>query len=446
MRARPWPSSAPCSWSPRRIDTAKARTLSSPPDTALRSSRRTAPGAGNGPFSAVTRPSERGSRGPAQNFHIQPSTRETPMSSRPSIFFSLVALLPASLLHADTIVRTDGKKVENVQIVSETMQEVVYKKGRNEMTLAADRVLYVTYEKKPRLVDEAEGFVADDDLLSAIDAFDEYVEGQIERPNPGRYKWAPAYAAWRSVELRQSVADLEGARDAAVRLIENFKESRYVPAAYLARAGAETDAGRASDALQTLDRLSKLIEKNQLSKRYDLECRLARIRADEKRPGDARRTDLGIIMREAGSAFPTVMSRAEVMEGEVFLSEAERTVDPKKAAELRGKAQVVFERIIEAKGTTSETLAGAYTGLGECLFYKGAEKDDMDALKEASMHFLRVVTLFKSESRYCAKSLYFAMRSFHLMQNPRRKADMFRELMSLYPDSGWVVEAKKINP
>jgi len=367
------------------------------------------------------------------------------MLSRPSILLSLVALLPASLLQADTIVRTDGKQVENVQIVSETMKEVVYKKGRNEMTLAADRVLYVTYEKKPRLVDEAEGFVADDDLLSAIDAFDEYVEGQIERPNPGRYKWAPAYAAWRAVELRQSVADLGGARDAAVRLIDNFKDSRYVPAAYLAKAGAETDAGQAAKALQTLDKLSKLIEKNQLSRRYDLECRLARIRADEKRSGDARRTDLGIIVREAGSEFPTVKSRAEVMEGEVFLSEAERTVDPKKASELRDKAQVVFERIVDSEGNTGETLAGAYTGLGECLFYQGAEKDDMEALKEASLNFLRVVTIYKSESRYCAKSLYFAMRAFHLMQNPRRKADMFRELVALYPDSGWVSEAEKIS-
>ena len=208
-----------------------------------------------------------------------------------------------------------------------------------------------------------------------------------------------------------------------------------MPGAYLAKAGAETDAGQGGTALKTLDKLSKLIEKNQLSKRYDLECRLAKIRADDKRSGDARRTDLGIIVREAGAEFPTVKSRAEGMEGEVFLSEAEGTVDPKKAAELRGKAQVVFERILKTQGTTNATLAGAYTGLGECLFYKGAEKDDKEALKDASMNFLRVITLFKTESRYCAKSLYFAMRSFHLMQDRGRKADMFRELKYLYPDT-----------
>ena len=120
-------------------------------------------------------------------------------------------------------------------------------------------------------------------------------------------------------------------------------------------------------------------------------------------------------------------------------------MDPKKASELRDKAQVVFERIVDSEGNTGETLAGAYTGLGECLFYQGAEKDDMEALKEASLNFLRVVTIYKSESRYCAKSLYFAMRAFHLMQNPRRKADMFRELVALYPDSGWVSEAEKIS-
>ena len=150
-----------------------------------------------------------------------------------------------------------------------------------------------------------QGFLADDDLNSAIDAYDEYVEGQIERPNPGRYKWAPAYAAWRSIELRQSVADLGGARDAAVRLIENYKESRYVPGAYLAKASAETDAGQGGTALKTLEKLSKLIEKNQLSKRYDLECRLARIRADESRSGDARRTDLGAARGGSRAPIPT---------------------------------------------------------------------------------------------------------------------------------------------
>ncbi len=360
------------------------------------------------------------------------------------VFVATSLFLFAASPNADTIVRTDGKKVEGVQIVNETMKEVVYKKGRNQQTLASDRVLYVVYEKKPRLVDEAEGHLSDDDLASAIDAFDEFVEGQIERPN-GRYKWAPAYAAWRSIELRQSLADLGGARDAAVRLIENFKDSRYVPGAYLAKAGAEIDAGHTSMAVKTLDKFAGLVERNKLSKRYDLECRLAKIRADEKRSGDARRTDLGIIVREAGGEFPTVKSRAEVMEGEVFLGEAESTGDPRKASELRGKAKLVFDRIVKAKNTTNATLAGAYAGLGECLFYAGAEKDDTELLKQASLHFLRVVTLFKGESRYSSKSLYFAMRCFHLMQDRKRKGDMFRELKSLYPNSGWIAAAEKIS-
>jgi hypothetical protein len=355
-------------------------------------------------------------------------------------------LFAAALLSADTIVRIDGRKIVDVQIVSETMTEVVYKKGksRNQQTLPSGEVLEILFEKKPRLVDEADGHALEEDIGAAIDALDEYVEGQIERPNERRYKWAPAYAAWRTIELRQSMADLGGARDAAVRLITNFKESRYVPGAYLAKAGAEIDSGQASQALKTLEQLSGLVEKNKLSKRYDLECRLSRIRADERRSGAARRADLGIIAREAGSAFPTVKSRAEVMEGEVFLMEADKTVNPKKSAELRGKARLVFDRIVKARNTTDATLAGAYTGLGECMFYSGAEKDDKDMLNAASLHFLRVVTLFRAESRYVSKSLYFAMRCFHLTQDRKRKGDMLRELKFLYPNSGWIAEAEKI--
>ena len=361
----------------------------------------------------------------------------------PHAFVAPILLFAASLPSADTIVRTDGKKIENVQVVSETMTEVVYKKGRNVQTLRAERILLIHFEKMPRLLDEAEGFVGEDDLGAALDALDEYVEGQIERPNE-RLKWAPAYAAWRTIELRQSLADLAGARQAALRLIDNFGDSRYVPGAYLAKASAEIDSGRAANALKTLEKFAALVEKNQLSKRYDLECRMVRIQAEEKRSGAARRTDLGIIAREAGSEFPTVKSRAELLEGEVFLSEASRTVNPGKAAKLRGKAQLVFERIVKTGNATEATLAGAYTGLGECLYYAGAEQEDEELLKQASMYFLRVVTLFKGESRYVSKSLYFAMRCFHLTQDKRRKVDMLRELKSLFPNSGWIREAEKI--
>ena len=354
---------------------------------------------------------------------------------------ALLSLSPAVL--ADTIVRADGKVLEDVTIVAETLTQVEYKKGSNTQFVKSEDVLSVSFERSPRLVDEALGLLAEGDVISALEGLDDYVAGQIERPNERRYKWAPAFAAWKVVELRMQVADVLGARGAATRLIKNFPDSRYLPMAYLARAEAELMAQKESDAKKTLENFSSLIRSKNLSKRWDLECRLALIQADSGRSGDAKRTDLAGIAREAGSEFPGVTSRAQVVEGETWLAEAEASRDPNAARDLRSKARRAFEAIVDDPNASDATLAGALAGMGDCLFYEGAEKNDTETLQAAVKNYLRVVTIYEEQTRYVPKSLFFAMRSFDLMQDRRRKSDMKRELKTLFPGSHWASEADK---
>lgn len=366
---------------------------------------------------------------------------------RTPAFLSLVALASAflhSAPRADSIRKTDGKVIEDVTILEETLAHVTYRKSGNQLSVPSEDVLRVSFEKLPRLLDEAEAMLADQDLVAALDNYDLYVDGWIKQPNPReRQRWAPAYAAWRAVELRIELADLEGVIAAANRLIQNFPDSRYLPGAFHARAIAQYQSDKAGLAQRTLSDLEGLIAAKGLSRRWQLECRLAKIETDPTMSGVAKREQLADIVAEA-DGYPTVRSRAYVVEGESYLQEAERNVEnPDRAQKLRDQAKEVFERIIGDFTADEETLAGAYSGLGDCLFYSGAGKLDKELLHEAVMNYLRVVTLYKSQSRYVPRCLYHAMRSFDLLDEGRRKFDMKTALLSRYPRSRWAAEAEK---
>ena len=374
---------------------------------------------------------------------------------RPFLLAAGALLATAPALLADEIYQTDGRVLDDVSISNETIAEVTYKKGKETRTVASDKVLRVVHTKFPRLLGEAETALAENDLLSALDTYDEYSEGQIRNPTAKASEaWAPPYAAWRCVELRMEVANLDGAIEKAAALIQAYPDSRYLPAAFLAKASAELQSGKAPKASATLTEFARLITSQSLSKRWDLECRLAQIQADTKATGEAKREKLGDIIGEASRDYPTVKSRARVVEGETYLDEAEavRTNEPK-ASGLRAQAQKIFSEIVANPKADEETLAGAYTGLGDCLFYEGWQKNDAPKLEQALLNYLRVAVNFNGQSKYVPKALFYAMRCFDLLAGTpdedakkkyrSRKLEMKRELLSLYPDSRWAKTAER---
>lgn len=341
---------------------------------------------------------------------------------------------------ADTITLVGGKTLANVQVVSEGLLQVTYKDGKEDKTVPAETVQAIDYEKKPAALTEAEGFLLTDDAESAIDTLDAYVASVIEKPSAaGAFKWAPAAAAWRAVEVRQILADVEGARSASARVIQSFSDSRFVPQAYLAKAEAELEMGQAAQAQKTLGDLSGLIGSKSLPPRWALECRLAQARADDKLKPDSQRNQFELVARDAAGE-PAVLAHARLLLGESWLAEAGR--ERGSAKDLRAKAQAEFQKVIDGDGATRASLAGAYAGLGECLFLQGADVDDKALLQEASLNFLRVLTLYRDQGQAAARSLFYAMRCFDLLPDPRRKAEMKRELLALYGQSPWAEKAK----
>lgn len=362
--------------------------------------------------------------------------------ARPTLALVLMLAAPAA---ADEIRRTDGEILADVEIVDETIQEVVYQQGGQEASVASEEVLSVRYSKLPRQLDEAESALADDDPLGALELLEEYVNDQLPRPR-AREKWAPAWAAWRVARLRAEIGDREGMIKAAGRVVESFPDSRYLTVATLAKARAELAAGRTNDALSTVAELEQAIASRGLSRRWDLECQILKIVADS-RTENAKRTALQQLADDAQGKFPSVRNRALVAAGETYLREADAAGDPARAKQFRGEALQLFRSVaLDARGDDA-ILAGAHTGLGECLFFRGADSQNPDtaALQEALLEFLRVPVLYREEAQYVPKALFYAMRCFDLMGDRRRKRDMLDDLRTNYPDSPWVEQAARFD-
>lgn len=351
-----------------------------------------------------------------------------------------VALL-ASISTADTIHLTSGAPIEEASIVTETYKEIQYKlEGKSgTKTVAADRVLRVDYRRKPPLVDRADLAVAEEHYADALDDFDLYLSGFLEGNKRERLAWAPAYAARRIVEINFTVGNFGAVAAAAERLIENFPDSRHVPAAYLWKAEAQLLQEDGDGAQKTIEAFSKLLDDEALSERWRLECDLALVLSDISLKGGERRDKLGIIATSAGAEYPTVRNRAAVAKGESF-------IEGKKFDE----AQTIFKKIVDDPKADARTLAGAYTGLGDCQYQQAAallqqNKDAQLVLKSALLSYMRVVVVYKNQTLYVPKAMFYAGRIFELTgseESRERAQAMYRAVLRQYRGSAWAQEAK----
>ena len=98
----------------------------------------------------------------------------------------------------------------------------------------------------------------------------------------------------------------------------------------------------------------------------------------------------------------------------------------------------------------ARTMAGAYSGLGDCLYQEAAvlikeNKDAEAVLQEALLSFLRVVVSYKDQTFYVPKAMFYAGRVFDLSDAEDGKdyaQRMYREVMRQFRGSNWADEAK----
>jgi len=361
---------------------------------------------------------------------------------------ALAACVLGLAARADRIYLTNGTTLDNVEVVRDTLQGVAYRiKGKNgEQNQAADGVLRIEYlTKVPRLIDEAESDVGDNNLEAAAEGFEQFAEGVLAGENKrDKQEWAPAYALRRAIEVNQSIASQESLGRVvtlADKLISKQADSRLVPFAFAAKADALRALGKNEEASATANAFKSLVTEKGLSEAFKLEANLLEVLLSTSLRGQARRDRLIEIAGQAGSQHPIVRNRARVAEAETYIEG-----DTKDFA----KALKIYDGVVKDPKADEATLAGAYTGLGDCLFQQGVDKlkngadDALATLKDATLAYLRVVVVYKDQSRYVPRAMYFAGRAFDLMgdeQKPNARK-MYGAVISQYPGSNWAAEAK----
>ena len=361
------------------------------------------------------------------------------------VLFTALALVPTTLVaHADRITLVDGTELKDVEIQLESLQTVTYEEDGDETSVASHKVRSVEFDRYPPLVDEALSALRGGDAALAVDLLDAYIEEAGDRGGRRGFKWAPPFAAWTAIELRQQFGDLAGVTSGSAAFLTKFPDSRYVPYVYLTKASAEGVLGQASKVTQTLGAFRALIGEKDLSSRWDFEVDLAEARAAGGSLA-TQRAALEEIVSKAKAEHPGVASRAQVAIGEAILAEAEKKQgsDKDKAATLRREAQSMFEEIVGDATSDDATLAGAYTGLGECYFYAGADAQDPELLKKAVLALLRLPVSYETQTAYVPKALFLAGRSFDMLQDNGRKSAMLRQLEQQYPNNPWTEQGRK---
>jgi hypothetical protein len=369
--------------------------------------------------------------------------------TRPLRFANLSALLLPALLagaaRADVINLVDGRTLSDVEIEAETLDGVRYEqKGKSEVqTVAPDQVLSIEYRRMPGMLDEADGLAREGALEDAIVRYNEFVEGIASGENKrDRQAWAPAYALQRVIELRTSLGDAEGVIKAADALLAKAPDSRHAPGAVLAKAEAQKALGKDAQARQALDDLRTMIDAKALSKRWSLELELAEVLFNPELKGQAKRDRLIEIAGQAGKTYPAVANRARVSEGETYLETGKQDF---------AAARKVFEKILADPKADDATMAGAYTGMGDCLFHEAAGKSQQsgtparEELEAALMSYMRVAVNYRDQTRYAPKAMFYAGRTFDLLgEEDTNKANarrLYGAVIQNYPGSEWAREA-----
>lgn len=344
--------------------------------------------------------------------------------------------IPTGLAGADTIYLLDGKSHEDVSIDEETVKEITYKDGSKKKTVKTSAVLRVVYSAKSPLVDRADTAVEDGQLLDAVSDLKTYLEGALSGKRV-RYKWEPAYAMWRLVEIFGIAGEPDLLIEAADDLIKQRPESRYVPLAYLAKAETLFLTGKGAASKKSLDEFKAMIQARGLSQRWAMEEKLYSTLYDTSLKEKKLRDKLSTIASEAGTAFPQVKNSAEVAIGESLIS-----------GEKYSEAEPILKRVIQNPKAGPRTLAAAYTGYGDCLFRRamaeapGEKRDRL--LNDTKMAYMRVVVVYKDQNRYVPKAMFWAGRVFDesLEEKDKEAAQkLYRKVRRLYPGTEWEKEA-----
>ena len=360
------------------------------------------------------------------------------------VVLAALCVLSCPSARADTIHLVDGSSLQDVELVAERLDGVLYRrKGRSiEERVEAERVLSVERERLPAPIEEGERLVERGAIQEGIAQLERVAASPAGAGSRDGQDWAVAHALERALRLQIAQGEYASAIETADLLLAKAPQSRHVPAALLGKAGAQRALGDAVGAQATLDALRDLIAARHLAARWSLELDLARLQGYAELTAAARRERLAEIAVQAGAEWPPVRNRALLLEAESWLEG--QAPDFAKSSEL-------FARILAEPIADGEVLARAHAGLGDCQLHAAEQRmasgSDAGAdLRKALLSYMRVVVLHPEQAELAAKCMFLAARSCDLLGDDASQADgrrLIAALIQRHPTSKWAARAQE---
>lgn len=352
-------------------------------------------------------------------------------------FATIGAVLLAAGAQADTIYLTNGDTLEDVKVKTEGLDMVSYSDGGKTQEVKSDEVLRVKFSKKPTKVDTADSAFDTEAYFPAINDLQEFLTENSKSPK--KFPWANPYALYRVMEINLLIGEYDEAIAAADRLVAEAGKSRYVPLAHLGKARALFDAGKAGDAVGALGDLKALASSGAVGNRWSLEADVHEALFDTSTKGDARAKVFKGLVTKSGRDFPIVANRARVAVGEAYLG-AKNVDDAEKA----------FQEVLDDPQADDRTLAGAYSGLGDCLYARGESASgdaQKDFYRKAVEAYMRVVVVYDKQFSYVPHTMLYAGLAFRGMGDDvskDRASEMLLQVRRRFPGTREAEEAKSL--
>lgn len=351
----------------------------------------------------------------------------------------MLAALSTTLLLAlaapqsgDQIVFLDGTVLQVERVLTENYTEVTYKKSNQEGKKPADQVQEVRHSLTPRdLGDFKDALDAmdDSDYAKAVAAFN-VVLADKDLQSEARYAWTRQHALKNMMLCYAATGNMTQVAATADRLLLEVPDTFFYGRALLTKAQALQDKGDAAGAAAAYQQLLNDVGAKGLPEIWSREAELGlAISAKGGTPTEKQRKLEGLAEKNKDQ-FPSVANRARVEVGNAMV-ESEQFKD----------AKARFQGIVDGGLAARETMASAYSGLGDCAYNMGLREQDTKKAaalyEEAALHFLRTAATYPEAFRLVPRALCHAGMSMVRIQKREDAIAIANKLKRNYPSSEW---------
>jgi tetratricopeptide (TPR) repeat protein len=334
------------------------------------------------------------------------------------LIFSVSLLAANTPVLADQVTLVDGKQFSNCKMESENAKEVRFTvAGQGERVLPSEEVAAVLYDDRPLDYRQADLYLNGGSYARAAEMFKALHDGAQAGA------WLRTYAAYYHALALARWAQSDPAKapeavQALTAFVKDHADSRFV---YDAKLG-----------------LAELLlsEQQEQARKHLGEVLAAKPKSGWARTARLLEAQVKLRQNDAAGALTDVEAVLATLTDKAAPAWAQ-------AALAKGQALLALGRLPEAEKLLADLIettqdarvrAQAYNALGDAYFRT-------ENFGEARLRYLRVVLLYaKADPVEHAKALYYAAECSQRLNDPKRAADLFKELVEQYPGTPWAAK------